>query len=90
MVTFDNVLDETVNGVCRWKRKGILREATIIRDVYGKIALLLDNTAAVSDEDSQELETCLDQAIGPFFGGHVYYKNSLIIKEILKQGFSRL
>ena len=74
MVTFDNVLDETVNGVCRWKRKGILREATIIRDVYGKIALLLDNTAAVSDEDSQELETCLDQAIGPFFGGHVYYK----------------
>ena len=32
MVTFDNVLDETVNGVCRWKRKGILREATIIRD----------------------------------------------------------
>ena len=74
MVTFDNALDEAVKGICQWGRKDILREVTLIRDVYGKLALLIDNMQPISDTDSQELERCLEQSIGAFFSKRIYCK----------------
>ena len=74
MVTFDNALDEAVKGICQWGRKDILREVTLIRDVYGKLALLIDNMQSISDTDSQELERCLEQSIGAFFSKRIYCK----------------
>lgn len=89
MVTFDNALDEAVKGICQWGRKDILREVTLIRDVYGKLALLIDNMQPISDTDSQELERCLEQSIGAFFSKRIYCKKQSHNKKISRCGFSQ-
>lgn len=44
MTTFNNAMNSALNCVCLWEKKGILLEVTIIRDVYGKISFLMNNT----------------------------------------------
>lgn len=42
MVTFDQTVETAVQVICGWSCKDRLKEVTIIRDVVGKIAFLLD------------------------------------------------
>ena len=46
-------------------QKSLLSEVTIIRDVYGKLSFLMDNTESVLDLDKQELATIFHQELGP-------------------------
>ena len=55
-------------------QKSLLSEVTIIRDVYGKLSFLMDNTESVLDLDKQELATIFHQELGPCFSGKIYWK----------------
>ena len=74
MITFNNSLDAAAQSVCQWCKKSLLSRVTIIRDVYGKLSFLMDNTESVADPDKQELVTALCQELGPYFSGKIYWK----------------
>jgi hypothetical protein len=59
MRVFDNVFDDTENVIKSWDAFSQVREVTIIRDVYGRIALLLDMDGAVSETDKAQLKSAL-------------------------------
>lgn len=66
MATFNNVLDITYHSIMSWGGKGCLNSVTIIRDVVGKISLLMDNTGYPEGADCQQLLSVLDQNLGGF------------------------
>lgn len=74
MITFNNSLNTAVQSVCLWSKKSLLSEVTVIRDVYGKISFLMDNTESVPDPDKQDLITIFYQEMGPYFSGKIYWK----------------
>ncbi|MCI9137814.1 MAG: AAA family ATPase [Lachnospiraceae bacterium] len=74
MITFNNSLDAAAQSVCQWCKKSLLSRVTIIRDVYGKLSFLMDNTESVADPDKQKLVTALCQELGPYFSGKIYWK----------------
>lgn len=74
MITFNNSLDAAEQSVCLWSKKSLLSEVTIIRDVYGKLSFLMDNTESVPEPDKQELATIFHQELGPYFSGKIYWK----------------
>lgn len=76
MVTFNNTLDVCLQSVNQWSQKAQLNNVTFIRDVYGKISLLLDNKTPIQDAEEGELRHILEQKLGVFFGGHIYWKNT--------------
>ena len=54
--------------------KECLKNVTIIRDVVGKISFLLDNEVSVEDEKKQLLVISLQQDLGAYFSGKIYWK----------------
>lgn len=74
MITFNNSLNTAVQSVCLWSKKSLLSEVTVIRDVYGKLSFLMDNTESVPDPDKQDLITIFYQEMGPYFSGKIYWK----------------
>ena len=74
MATFNNVLDITYHSIMSWGGKGCLNSVTIIRDVVGKISLLMDNTSYPEGADCQQLLSVLDQNLGGFFSNKIYWK----------------
>ena len=73
MITFDNVLDETCDSILQWNGKEHLNSVTIIRDVFGKISLLLDNSEILKEE-SESLSVQLEQRLNNFFSKKIYLK----------------
>lgn len=74
MITFNNVLDVALQSVCSWDKKNFLTEVTLIRDVYGKISFLMDNTESIADSDKENIENILNQNLGKYFTGKIYWK----------------
>lgn len=74
MITFNNVLDVALQSVCSWDKKNFLTEVTLIRDVYGKISFLMDNAESIADSDKENIENILNQNLGKYFTGKIYWK----------------
>ncbi|MDE6888666.1 MAG: AAA family ATPase [Eubacterium sp.] len=74
MVTFNDVFDIVLHSVCSWSKKDVLSKVTIVRDVFGRISLLMDNTESIEDSDEQNMIMMLDQNMGAFFSGRIYWK----------------
>lgn len=74
MVTFNDIPDLAMHCVCSWRKKSVLSNVTLIRDVYGKISFLMDNTESISDEDKEDLVLILSQSMGAYFSGNIYWK----------------
>lgn len=74
MVVFNNTLDTALQSVCTWERKAILKQVTIIRDVYGKVSFLMDNTQSVSAAEEEEVKLALERDMGVFFSGRIFWK----------------
>lgn len=74
MIAFNDIPDMAVQCVCLWGKKTLLAEVTLIRDVYGKVSFLMDNTQAVSDSDKQDFISILHQNLGIYFSGKIYWK----------------
>ena len=74
MTTFNNAMNSALNCVCLWEKKGILLEVTIIRDVYGKISFLMNNTESADDVAKENFNRILEQNMGPYYSGRIYWK----------------
>ena len=74
MVTFNNALEKVCQCICLWEKKALLSQVTLIRDVYGKISLLMDNSVSVDEADEQGLAVILGQCAGAYFSGKIYWK----------------
>lgn len=76
MITFNDTLDTAVACIRKWNKNTLVKEATLIRDVYGKVSLLMDNTEPVDDSDKGTLSSVLSGDMGAYFSGRVYWKKS--------------
>jgi MinD-like ATPase involved in chromosome partitioning or flagellar assembly len=74
MRVFDHVFDNTEKVIKSWNAFPQVREVTIIRDVYGRIALLLDMDGAVSETDKAQVKSALELALKNYFQGKIHYK----------------
>ncbi len=63
MITFNDTLDTAVACIRKWNKNTLVKEATLIRDVYGKVSLLMDNTEPVDDSDKGTLSSVLSAVI---------------------------
>ncbi|MDO4298804.1 MAG: AAA family ATPase [Lachnospiraceae bacterium] len=74
MITFNNTLDIALQSIHQWNYRNLLTIVTIVRDVYGKVSFMMDNTETVPDEVQQSLIVILEQNMGPYFSGRIYWK----------------
>lgn len=74
MVTFNNVLEITYESILHWDRKECLNSVTIIRDVFGRISLLLDNTVKPDTDMKETLASILTRNLNTFFSNKIYWK----------------
>lgn len=74
MMRFDLTIRKTKEAVRRWTCFSHVNETTIIRDVYGKIALLFDLDASVSTGDKDSIRQSMEAELGNYFQGKIYYK----------------
>lgn len=74
MIIFNNALDAALQYVCSWDKKNFLTEVTLIRDVFGKISFLMENTEPIADIDQENLENILKQNLAGYFSGKIYWK----------------
>lgn len=74
MATFNDALEVAMRCVCFWEKKNRLSEVTMIRDVFGKISFLMNNTISMADNDKQELVAALEQTMGKYYSGRIYWK----------------
>ena len=74
MTTFNHAFDTALQCIELWGKKNLLSEVTMVRDVYGRISFLMNNIEAVAISDQQELIDRLEQDMGPYFSGKIYWK----------------
>lgn len=74
MITFDTTLETALQSVLTWNKKAGLNSVRIVRDVFGKVSFLLDNTEAFTENDIQTLTVTLEKNLGSYFSGRIYCK----------------
>jgi len=74
MTRFDEVLGETLRHVEAAAFALHLQSATIIRDLQGRVRLVLElqRGHGLADADRQALAQSLDAALGPYWGGQIW------------------
>ena len=84
MVDFNNTLESAVKSVLKWEEKQIITEATIIRDVQGKVSLFLENEQELTKNYITKLKEILQDDLKGFFSGRIFcqkYKNGQKVEE---------
>lgn len=74
MISFNDIPELALQCVCSWERKNVLSKVTLIRNVYGKISFLMDNTETVSESDKQNFVSILNQNMQTYFTGKIFWK----------------
>lgn len=74
MTTFNHAFDTALHCISMWGKKNLLSEVTMIRDVFGRVSFLMNNIESVESSDQQELINGLEQNMGPYFNGKIYWK----------------
>lgn len=74
MITFNNTVETAFRCVGLWNQKIFLTEVTVIRDVYGKVTLLMGNIQSIDEADKAALVQILDQNMGHYFNRKIYWK----------------
>ena len=54
MLTFNNELETARRSILNWSDKSILKNVTIVRDVFGRLSFLLDSSV-YPDQNQREL-----------------------------------
>lgn len=97
MITFNDALDVAFQCVNLWGKKSLLSEVTLVRDVFGKISFLMENVELIDDPAKQNLDHILNENLGGYFSGVIYWKKlpdrekkkkrrEKIIVDIIEQG----
>lgn len=74
MITFNDVLEKTFEALTRWDKRNCCHNITIVRDVFGRISILIDNTERLQEEETQDLESLLGNALSGYFAKRIYWK----------------
>ncbi len=74
MTVFEQLIDKTIQSVEKWTCKADVAEVTIIRDITGRIALLLDAARSFTQIEKDQLENILMADIGKYYRGNIYYR----------------
>lgn len=75
MVDFVGAVTKTKQVIGKWKHFKDANAVTIIRDVYGKIAVLFDLKNTISDDDKKDIQEHIAKELGGYFQGRIYYKS---------------
>lgn len=73
MVAFDHVLGIAESEIKAWADYPSVKEVTLIRDVFGHVAVLLSGVG-LTQPSLDQLSVALKSALGYYFSGRVYYK----------------
>ena len=88
MVLFDDVLSVAESQIKAWADYPSVKEVTIIRDVFGHVAVLISSTG-LDGKSLEQLSVDLRSALGYYFSGRVYYrekpKQNDLEKRIVKE-----
>lgn len=84
MVLFDNTLDTAKTAIKTWTDYHLLKEVTLIRDVFGHIAVLLSGSN-LPQSSLDMLNTKLKSALGHYFDKKIYYKEKEKLNDLEKQ-----
>lgn len=88
MVLFDDVLGVAESQIKAWADYPSVKEVTLVRDVFGRVAVLI-SSARLDQKSLGQLSIDLQNALGYYFSGRVYYKEKSrqndLEKEIVKE-----
>lgn len=76
METFEQSLSRTMSAVQNWEHKNLLNKITIIRDVYGKIALILEAKRMLDTEELESLDEGMKDRLGIRYRGNLYCRQN--------------
>lgn len=76
MITFNNALEEARRIILSWSGLNLLGSVTIIRDVFGKLAFLLENTTYPDYAKRTELENILTRNLQGYYSGNIYWEEA--------------
>ncbi|WP_165076042.1 MULTISPECIES: AAA family ATPase [unclassified Desulfovibrio] len=89
MISYDDVLKIAKTQIKKWYDYHAMQEVTLIRDVLGRIAVLISHFALSSDNSLEILKNDMKNALGHYFTGIVYHKEKInqtdVEKEIIKK-----
>lgn len=80
-VTFNNELETARLAILSWADKAVLREVTIIRDVFGKIAILSECDEYPRKSLIKSFQQKLTDELAGYFGGNVYWNSARLEDE---------
>lgn len=75
-LTFEQTFGMAISLFSSWKLNEILQEVTIIRDVNGRLAFLVDAAGPIAEEDLVQLKSILKTGLGNYFQGNIYVKHN--------------
>lgn len=76
MITFNNVLETARRIILNWSEINLLNSVTIVRDVFGKLAFLFENTVYPDEIKHADLENLLIQGLQGYYSGKIYWENA--------------
>lgn len=88
MVAFEQTLDIVKKILPRWNSYEEIRKVTVIRDVLGRLAFLLEAEKEVGNERIRELSLQLKKDLGAYFQGNIYVtggQQSDFVKKMIKE-----
>lgn len=91
-MTFDQTIESVVGIVRKWNEFSYIQEVTIIRDVFGKVALLLEMSTSIDVTEKEALHDAMSKSLKQYYQGKIYYKSEcksdlirIMIDEIEKE-----
>ena len=75
MITFDTAIAAAKQTIQNWSGYVGLSEATIIRDVFGKLSFWFSGTGSL---DKNGLETALHRQLGDYDAQHIFWTGRTI------------
>ncbi|MCD7907738.1 MAG: AAA family ATPase [Clostridium sp.] len=72
-VIFNNEFEIARLAILAWTDKAVLRDVTIIRDVFGKIAVLAECQRYPGKSQIRSFRYQMENQLGGYFGGNIYW-----------------
>lgn len=94
MLTFNNELQAARDIILKWEQKELLKEVTIVRDVFGKLSFLMESDIYPEQSQIAGLQAGMEESLQGYFTGKIYWtsmpekkkKYGRLIMEQMKEG----
>ena len=75
MLTFNNELETARRSILNWSDKSILKNVTIVRDVFGRLSFLLDSSVYPDQNQRELLNILLKNSLKGYYSEKIYWEN---------------